>query len=68
MLILSRKVGERIVIADNIVLTLLEVQGKRARLGIDAPADVHIRRQELPPHDSETGGSNSTTPVGAEGV
>lgn len=51
MLVLSRKIGERIVIADNIVLTVLEVHGKRARLGITAPANVNIRRQELAPHD-----------------
>ena len=38
MLILSRKVGERIVIAGDIVVSVLEVQGKRVRIGIDAPA------------------------------
>jgi carbon storage regulator len=47
MLVLSRKVGEKIVIADNIVVTVLSVNGQRIRLGIDAPLGIDIKRQEL---------------------
>jgi carbon storage regulator len=47
MLVLSRKVGERVVIAEGIVIQVLEVSGGRIRLGIEAPSEVSIRRDEL---------------------
>ncbi|MFM7149889.1 MAG: carbon storage regulator [Gemmataceae bacterium] len=47
MLVLTRKAGEKIVIADNIVLEVLEIQGNRVRLGIQAPQGVTILREEL---------------------
>ncbi len=47
MLVLSRKVGERIVIGDGIVLTVLGVRGGQVRLGIDAPRTTPICREEL---------------------
>ena len=47
MLVLTRKLGERIVIDDRITMTVLEVRGKRIRLGIDAPKDIPIKREEL---------------------
>ena len=48
MLVLSRKIGERIVIPQqNITLTVLEIRGDRIRLGITAPADVPVHRQEI---------------------
>ena len=47
MLVLTRKAGERIVIADNIVVEVLEVQGNRVRIGIQAPLGVTILREEL---------------------
>ena len=47
MLVLTRKAGERIVIDDSIVVEVLEVQGNRIRLGIQAPQGVTILRQEL---------------------
>jgi len=47
MLVLSRKVGEKVRIGDQVVLTVLEVVGNRVRLGIDAPRAVQIVRQEL---------------------
>jgi carbon storage regulator len=49
MLVLSRKVGERIVIGDGVTVVVLAVHGQQIRLGIEAPKDVSIRRQELPP-------------------
>lgn len=47
MLVLSRKVGERIVIGDGILLTVLGVRGGQVRLGIDAPRTTNICREEL---------------------
>lgn len=57
MLCLARRVGERIVINGNIVVKILEIQGKRVRIGIEAPEGVHIRRGELeplPPQEKKT--------------
>ncbi len=47
MLVLTRKAGERIVIDDSIVVEVLEVQGNRVRIGIQAPQGVMILREEL---------------------
>jgi carbon storage regulator len=47
MLVLSRRVGEQLVIADDIVLTVIEVRGDGVRLGIDAPRSVRIHRVEV---------------------
>ncbi len=47
MLVLTRKPGERIVIGDNVVLTVVEVKGDSIRLGIDAPRDVKVYRGEI---------------------
>lgn len=47
MLVLSRKPGEQIQIDSNITVTVLGVEGKRIRLGIDAPREVPIVRMEL---------------------
>jgi carbon storage regulator len=47
MLVLSRRVGEEIVIADDIRLTIVAVKGQRVRLGIAAPRSVPVARQEL---------------------
>ena len=47
MLVLSRKRDERIVIGDNIVITIVDVRGDKVRVGIEAPADVPVHRQEI---------------------
>ena len=47
MLVLSRLKGEKIVIADNIVLTVVEIRGGKVRIGIEAPADVKVDREEV---------------------
>lgn len=47
MLILTRKLGESIAIGDGIKVTLLEVQGKQAKIGVQAPREVAIHRQEV---------------------
>lgn len=47
MLVLSRKPGERIMIGDNIVLTVVRIGPNNVRLGIDAPTELNIVREEL---------------------
>ena len=47
MLVLTRRLGERIVIGNNIVIEVVGVQGGRVRLGIQAPSNVPVVRQEL---------------------
>ncbi|HEY8719707.1 carbon storage regulator CsrA [Pengzhenrongella sp.] len=47
MLVLSRRVGERLMIGDDIVVTILEVRSDGVRLGIDAPRSVAINRAEV---------------------
>jgi carbon storage regulator len=47
MLVLSRKRDERIVIGENIVITVVEVRGDKVRLGIEAPTEVPVHRQEV---------------------
>src|SRR5262249_54906396 len=47
MLVLGRKVGERVVIGDGIVVTVLAVRGLSVRLGIEAPRSVPVNREEL---------------------
>jgi carbon storage regulator len=47
MLVLSRKKGENIVINENIVITVVEVRGDKVRLGVVAPKDVIVHRDEV---------------------
>jgi carbon storage regulator len=47
MLVLSRRPGERINIGDGIVITVVSIEGKKIRIGIEAPATVSVRRHEL---------------------
>ena len=47
MLVLSRRVGERLMIGDDIVITVIEVRGDGVRLGIDAPREVRVHRAEV---------------------
>jgi len=54
MLVLSRRASERIRLGDSIVVTVIRVAGDRVRLGIDAPPDVLVLRDELQPH-AQTG-------------
>ena len=77
MLVLTRKPGEQIVIAGNIVINIVSVGPGRVKIGIDAPSDVTIDRQEIHvkkqdesevdigvlPHAPCTSGSDTTTPA-----
>lgn len=47
MLILTRRVSESVIIGDNVKITVLGVKGNQVRLGIDAPKDVSVHREEI---------------------
>lgn len=47
MLVLARKVGQSIIIGDNIELTVIEVRGEQVRIGIQAPRSIAVHRREL---------------------
>ena len=47
MLVLSRQRDESIIIADNIKITIVDIRGDKVRLGIDAPKEIPVHRQEV---------------------
>ena len=59
MLVLSRKIGERLVIGDNITVVVSRVAGNRVTLGIQAPGDVKIVRGELKAETEEAASRNA---------
>ena len=59
MLVLSRKVGERILLGDNIRITVVRVSGGGVRLGIEAPSDVSVVREEV----AQSAAATPSTPV-----
>ena len=59
MLVLSRKPMERIHIGDSVVVTVLEIRGSKAQIGIDAPKGIHVWRSELKEHVSDALGNDS---------
>jgi carbon storage regulator len=69
VLVLNRKIGEKLVIGDDIVVTVVKVQGRQVRLGIEAPLSVSIRRKELlPPVESVADASHRRQLEPAEAV
>ena len=59
MLVLSRKIGEQVIIADTIEITVVEIRGNRIRLGVNAPPDVRVCRAEVLRRDQEFSDSPS---------
>lgn len=47
MLVLSRKKDEKIIIGDNISIMIVDIQGDKVRLGIEAPRDIPVHREEV---------------------
>jgi carbon storage regulator len=63
MLVLSRKLGEKIWIGQNICITVVDIDRGKIRLGIEAPRDVPIYRQELLPlNDVQNQQTDTTSP------
>jgi carbon storage regulator CsrA len=58
MLVLTRKLGEGIQIDAGITVTVVEVRGNKVRLGIEAPSDIRVLRQELAPQESSPAADN----------
>lgn len=54
MLVLSRRIGESVVVGDDVTITVLEVRGDVVRIGIDAPRSVRVHRAELLAELAET--------------
>ena len=53
MLILTRRINESLVIGDEVTVTILGVKGNQVRIGVDAPRDVSVHREELAQKDDE---------------
>jgi carbon storage regulator len=66
MLVLSRKVGQKIVLGDQVTITINRISGGRVSLGITAPPGVRVVRSELGPLDSSPvgGATNPASDVG----
>lgn len=60
MLILTRRVDESLVIGDNVTVTVLGVKGNQVRIGVDAPRDVSVHREELA---QKQDGKNQKSPL-----
>ena len=68
MLILTRRISESVIIGDDIKITVLGVKGNQVRLGIDAPRDVSVHREEIYMRiQEENGNNNEHTEIEDEG-
>jgi carbon storage regulator len=68
MLVLSRKESQRIRLGDSIVITIVKVSGDKVRIGIDAPADVLVLRDELEPNQRPSAAVDSATAPPLDGA
>jgi carbon storage regulator len=71
MLILTRKPGESLYIGDNIKVTIVELKGHQIRVGIDAPTDLRIYREEIYLQileENRKAAEGSVAPAGLEGL
>jgi carbon storage regulator len=66
MLILTRRVGETLVIGDDVNVTVLGVRGNQVRLGVNAPKEVAVHREEIYQRIQNEGDSNDLSNSGDE--
>jgi carbon storage regulator len=66
MLVLSRKESQRIRLGDSIVITIVKISGDKVRIGIDAPGDVLVLRDELEPREQAAAGAVEAVIAGVE--
>jgi carbon storage regulator len=63
MLILTRRVGESLMIGDNVNVTVLGIRGNQVRIGVNAPKDVSVHREEIYERiQQEKSGGNTSEP------
>jgi carbon storage regulator len=67
MLILTRRVGETVTIGNNVTVTILGVKGNQVRVGVNAPRDVAVHREEIferiKREEQDGGGASTTAPA-----
>ncbi len=69
MLILTRRIGETLMVGDNVTITVLSVKGNQVRIGVKAPAEVAVHREEIYNRIHETdAGKHATQPSSLNAV